>query len=82
MVTALGGLDGLVFTAGIGENAARVRADVCGRLSFLGVVLDDAANEGARGGTAEISAATSSVAVHVVPAREDAVVARAVRALV
>jgi acetate kinase len=82
MATALGGLDALVFTAGIGEHAARVRADVCGRLAFLGVVLDKAANEGALGRSAEVSAAISSVAVHVVPAREDAVVARAVRALV
>jgi acetate kinase len=81
MATALGGLDALVFTAGIGEHAARVRADVCGRLAFLGVVLDEAANEGTHG-LAEISAATSPIAVLVVPAREDAVVARAVRSLI
>ncbi len=81
MATALGGLDALVFTAGIGEHAARIRADVCGRLAFLGVALDEAANKGAHG-QAEISAATSPVAVHVVPAREDAVVARAVRSLI
>lgn len=82
MATALGGLDALVFTAGIGEHAARVRADVCGRLGFLGVVLDEAANEDVRGRSAEVSAATSPVAVHIVTAREDAVVARAVRTLV
>ena len=44
MAVALGGLDALVFTAGIGEHSARVRADVCGRLAFLGVELDADAN--------------------------------------
>jgi acetate kinase len=82
MATALGGLDALVFTAGVGEHAASVRAGICGRLAFLGVVLDDAANEAAGRRSTEISAARSPVAVHVIAAREDAVVARAVRTLV
>jgi acetate kinase len=81
MASALGGLDALVFTAGVGENVPRVRADVCRRLAFLGIELDEAANEA---GTpdADISTAGSSVRVAVVHAREDVVVARAVRALV
>ena len=58
MAVALGGIDALVFTAGVGEHAAPVRDAICRRLSHLG-----------------------EVAVHVVHAREDVVVARAVRAL-
>jgi acetate kinase len=70
----LGGLDGLVFTAGIGEHAAPVRADVCARLAWLGVRLDATAN-GAHGPT--ISAAASRVAVYVIPTDEEIVIARA-----
>jgi acetate kinase len=80
MTTALGGLDALVFTAGVGEHSAYVRAAVCERLAFLGVLLDRDANTGARD-DAEIGAATSQVQIRVVVAREDVVVARAVRAL-
>jgi len=70
----LGGLDGLVFTAGIGEHAAPVRADVCARLAWLGVRLDASANE-AHGPT--ISAAASRVGVYVIPTNEEIVIARA-----
>jgi acetate kinase len=80
MASALGGLDALAFTAGVGEHSARVRADICERLTFLDVALDEAANESARG-DAEIATASSGVAIHVIAAREDAVVARAVRSL-
>jgi acetate kinase len=80
MATALGGVDALAFTGGVGENAVGVRTDVCGRLAFLGVVLDETANKVARG-EVEIGAGGSPVAIHLVPAREDAVVARAVRTL-
>jgi acetate kinase len=80
MAVALEGLDALVFTAGIGEHSARVRADVCARLRFLGVELDDEANAGARP-DADVSAAGSDVRVVVLRAREDVVAARAARAL-
>jgi acetate kinase len=70
----LEGLDGLVFTAGIGEHAAPVRGDVCRRLAWLGVRLDDAAN---RAHGARISAAASAVEVYVIPTDEEAVIARA-----
>lgn len=80
MATALEGLDALVFTAGVGEHSARTRASVCRRLGFLGIVLDEAANNELRG-EAEIAAPASAVRVHVVAAREDVVVARAVRSL-
>ncbi|HXK14681.1 MAG TPA: acetate/propionate family kinase [Gaiellaceae bacterium] len=78
MATALGGLDALAFTAGVGEHSAAVRSAVCGRLAFLGLSLDEDANEQADG-DAEIGASSSSVSVHVISAREDVVVARAVR---
>jgi acetate kinase len=80
MAAALGGIDALVFTAGIGEHSARVRADVCARLGFLGVALDEDANRTA-GPDAEIAAAGSRVRLVVVRAREDLVAARAVRGL-
>jgi Acetokinase family len=44
LVSALGGLDGLAFTAGIGEHSPEIRASVCARLAWLGLRLDNAAN--------------------------------------
>jgi acetate kinase len=80
MATALGGLDALVFTAGIGENSASVRAGVCGRLGFLGVELDAEANEAARPDTT-VSTSDSPVRIVVLEAREDVIAARAARQL-
>jgi acetate kinase len=80
MAAALTGLDALVFTAGIGENSASVRAAVCERLGFLGVELDPEANEAARLDST-VSTLDSSVRVVVVEAREDIVAARATREL-
>jgi acetate kinase len=80
MATALSGLDALVFTAGIGENSASVRAAVCERLGFLGVELDREANEVARPDTT-VSPPDSPVRVIVVEAREDVIAARAARQL-
>jgi acetate kinase len=80
MAVALGGLDALVFTAGIGEHSVGVREDVCARLRFLGVRLDAAANESARP-DAVISPDGAATQVHVVRAREDIVAARAAREL-
>jgi acetate kinase len=80
MAAALGGLDAVVFTAGIGERSASVRAGICSRLVFLGVRLDAAANEGARP-DCDVSVAGADVRVLVIAAREDLVVARAVRAV-
>ncbi len=78
--TSLGGLDAIVFTAGVGENSALVRARVCERLSFLGIELDTTANADATSDT-DVAAAGSAVRVHVIRAREELVVAQAVRAL-
>jgi acetate kinase len=69
----LGGLDGFVFTAGIGENVALVRRQVCERLAWLGVALDDAANE--RGDPC-ISKPGSRVVVWVIPTNEELMIAR------
>ena len=80
MAVALGGLDALVFTAGIGENSPGVRASVCERLGFLGVELDSQANASARPDDT-ISASHGSVRVAVVEAREDLVAAHAARRL-
>ena len=80
MAVSLGGLDAIVFTAGIGEGSARVRSDVCRRLSFLGVELDPDANAAARPDT-DVAAPHTAVRVVIVQAREDVVAARAARAL-
>ncbi len=68
LVAALGGLDALVFTAGIGENAPRMRATIASGLAAFGVALDPARNAG---GERCISRAGSRVAVYVVPANEE-----------
>jgi acetate kinase len=78
MATSLGGLDALVFTAGVGENSARVRARICERLSHLGVEIDETLNSGAEPDI-DIAAVGSAVRVPVIRAREALVVARAVR---
>jgi acetate kinase len=68
-----GGIDGLVFTAGIGERSAEIRKRVCERAAWLGIELDPTAN--ARGGPC-ISAAGSRVAVYAVPTDEEQMIAR------
>jgi acetate kinase len=78
MAASLGGLDALVFTAGVGENSVRVRARVCERLSFLGVEVDEKLNSDVEP-DADISAAGSKVRILVIRAREALMVARAVR---
>jgi acetate kinase len=80
MTAALGGLDTLVFTGGVGENSAEVRARAAAGLGFLGVVVSHGRNESARGDT-DITAQSSAVRVLVVAAREDIEVARQVRAV-
>jgi acetate kinase len=73
LTAALGGLDALVFTAGIGENSAEIRAMVAGRAAWLGVALDPDANA-ARG--PRISTEASRVRVWVIPTDEEGVIAR------
>ncbi len=73
LTVALGGLDGLVFTAGIGEHAPAIRAAVCARLTCLGLVLDPAANEA---NAPLISTQASRVEVRVIATNEEAMIAR------
>ena len=80
LTVPLGGLDALVFTAGVGEGSASVRERVCERLAHLGVELDPESNRAADG-DAEISAPGAAVRIVVVRAREDLIAARAVRAV-
>lgn len=70
MVAALGGLDALVFTAGIGENSQEVRQAACANFAFLGLQLDPAKNSSPHPDR-DISAPSSSVRVLVVQAQED-----------
>jgi acetate kinase len=77
MTAALGGLDTLVFTGGVGERSAPVRAAAAG-LGFLGIVLDPERNTTARG-DADISAPAAAARTLVVEAREDLEIARQVR---
>jgi acetate kinase len=72
LTSSLGGLDGIVFTAGIGEHAPQIRAQVCQRLGWLGVQLDDDANARDAG---VISSAQSRVTVRVIPTDEEAMIA-------
>lgn len=79
MAASLGGLDALVFTGGVGENSAEIRADVARRLGFLGVRIDARRNEAAGGRDHEISATGAAVRSFVVRAREDLEIAREVQ---
>lgn len=72
MAMSLGGLDGLVFTAGIGENAPAIRAGIIARLAWLGAVIDDDANAA---GNQNIAAADSRIALLVLPTDEEAMIA-------
>jgi acetate kinase len=78
LAAVLGGLDGLVFTAGIGERSAAIRERVCERAAWLGVELDPAAN---RASGPPISTAGSKVAVYAIPTDEEQMIARHTLAL-
>lgn len=73
LAAALGGLDAVVFTAGIGENSAEIRARICQRASWLGLTLDADANAA---GEPRISTAQSRVAVLVIRTNEELMIAR------
>lgn len=78
LAAALGGLDALVFTAGIGEHAPEIRERICREAAWLGVCLDEGAN--AAGGP-RINRSDSSVSVWVIPTNEELIVARHTLAL-
>ncbi|MGA9479643.1 MAG: acetate kinase, partial [Desulfobacterales bacterium] len=79
LAAALGGLDALVFTAGIGENAPEIRSLVCHDAAWLGVEIDEAANAAGNG---RISKESSRVAVWVIPTNEELMIARHTRELI
>ncbi len=78
LIAAMGGVDGVVFTAGIGEHASPVRAAICARLGWLGLHLDEAAN---RAHAPIISAAGSAVRVRVMATDEEQMIAQSMRDL-
>jgi len=79
LAAALGGLDGVVFTAGVGENAAAVRSAICRACEWLGLELDESAN---REHKERISMPNSRVAAYVIKTDENLMIARHARALV
>ena len=79
LAAALGGLDGAVFTAGVGENAAPIRSAICRACGWLGLELDEAANSEHR---TRISTPKSRVAAYVIKTDENLMIARHARALV
>lgn len=79
LAAALGGLDALVFTAGIGENSVTLRARICEKLAWLGAILDPAANAARK---SLISPPDSRVALYVVPTDEELMIARHTLALI
>jgi len=68
----MGGLDALVFTGGIGENASEVRSEVCRNMEFIGIKLDEIKNENHE---ELISDASSKVSVFRIPTNEELVIA-------
>jgi acetate kinase len=78
LAAALGGLDAIIFTAGIGENSRTLRERVCSDAAWLGVELDGEAN---KRHAARISTAASRVSVWVIPTNEELMIARHTRSL-
>jgi acetate kinase len=72
---AMNGVDIIVFTGGIGENASKTREEICKHLSFLGVHFDHKINEGSMGKEVVITKPDSKVKVIVVPTNEELVIA-------
>ncbi|MCL2547256.1 MAG: acetate kinase [Oscillospiraceae bacterium] len=78
----LGGVDALVFTAGVGENSPAIRAAIAGGLDYMGLSLDSDKNEAARGVEADISASGSRGRILVIPTNEELVIAKDTEALI
>ena len=81
MTATLGGIDALVFTAGVGEHSAKIRERVCEKLKYLGLDLDRAANENCRP-DADIATPASAARILVIATREDLTIMRETRRLV
>ncbi len=79
---AMGGVDVLIFTGGIGENSSVTRAGACEDMEFLGIALDEEKNNQIHGVEAEIEQKNSSVKILVVPTNEELVIARDTKEIV
>ena len=79
---AMGGLDALVFTAGVGENSPIVRENCCENLNFLGIEIDPEKNNKAHNGIFDISTDNATVKTFVIPTNEELVIARDTRDIV
>ena len=80
----MGGLDAVVFTAGIGENTPKIRAGALSGLEFLGIELDQEVNANTMGwsGVTQLSTENSKVKVYMIPTNEELVIAQDTEALV
>ncbi len=81
-IAAMGGVDIIVFTGGIGENGDVVRKEVCEDLKFLGIEMNDSKNNGLRGEEKDISSSSSKVRIMVVPTNEEFVIAKDTKIIV
>jgi len=79
---AMGGVDIIVFTGGVGENQFTTRKAVCQDMEYMGVCLDDSKNDGMQGKEMVISTPDSKVTVMVVPTDEEYVIAADTRAII
>ncbi len=77
----MGGLDALVFTAGIGENAFRIREKVCEGLEYLGIEFSIDENNTRKSGVQELSKANSKVKVFKIPTQEEYMIAKEAKAI-
>lgn len=73
LITAMGGIDGIVFTAGVGENSAKIRKEVADSLKFLGLEIDDSLN---KENTEIFSTANSKIRMMVIPTQEELMIAK------
>ena len=80
-VAAMNGVDAIAFTAGVGENDATIRKEICSYLGYLGVTVDDEANK-LRGEEVKISGADSKVQVFAIPTNEELAIARETKDLI
>ena len=80
-IAALGGVDAICFTAGVGENAPEFRERVCENLSYIGVKIDKEVNK-CRGKEVKISTPDSKVEVYIIPTNEELMIARDTKAIV
>jgi len=79
---AMGGVDILIFTGGIGENGSETRENICSNMEFLGLEFDKKVNEGVRGKELVISKKESRVTVMIVPTNEEYVIASETRDII